>query len=72
MDNDYDTYLSCEKKRKQIKYIEDSHDKKQEGPTEDEIKNRVSVKKEFDDYGPRDKDGFIKYADNARAKYSGF
>ena len=32
----------------------------------------MSVKAETNDYGPRDKDGFIKYVDNSKAKYSGF
>ena len=30
------------------------------------------MKPETDDYGPRDNDGFIKYIDNSKAKYSGF
>ena len=30
------------------------------------------MKPETDDYTPHDKDGFIKYADNSKGKYSGF
>ena len=32
----------------------------------------MSLKPETNDYGPRDKDGFIKYVENSKEKYSGF